>query len=101
MSDTATMDPPARPKPARSAKPLETSQASAPVAGRTPCVGLPVQYHTQTEILPGMLQRQSKADPNVWDVRVFLGGPSVPVLRIGVKQSDEAKAGCWTLLPGW
>lgn len=101
MSDsTTTFDQP-RAKPARAPKPLESAPVVGGVVGvRQPCVGLPVQYHTDNEVLPGLLQRQSKADPALWDVRLFLGGPSLPVLRVGVKHSDEPKAGCWTFLPG-
>ncbi len=65
----------------------------------SPCVGLPVQFHTLTETLPGWLQRQSLTDPDLWDVKVSLNGPGMLVLRSAVRQSDEPKPGCWTMLP--
>ena len=63
------------------------------------CIGLPVQYHTPTETLPALLQRQGLTDKSVWNVKVFLGGASVPVMRTAVKFSETPKAGCFSLLP--
>lgn len=93
MSDTATLEAPKKKQRLTGMPPLSS--------GPAPCVGLPVQYHTRTETLPAILQRQSKADPSLWDVKVFLSGASIPVLRVGVLQADEVKVGCWSLLPGW
>ncbi len=63
------------------------------------CIGLNVQYHTMHETLPGILQRQSLADPSLWELKVFLSGVASPVLRIQVKFSATPKANCWSFLP--
>lgn len=75
--------------------------SSDPVPPPCACVGLPVQFQNERETLPGLLQRQSITNPNLWDVKVSLSGAAVMVTRSAVRYSPELRPGCWSLLPGW
>jgi hypothetical protein len=63
------------------------------------CVGLPVQYHDGREVIPGVLQRRSIVNPDVWDVKVSLHGAGTAVTRAAVRHSEKPAPGCWSFLP--
>ncbi len=96
MSETAA--PPAPPPPveapARSRRPTAKGE-------REPCVGLPVQFHNGQEVLPAFLQRQSRTEPALWDLKISLAGAGTLVTRAGVKFSASGPLpGCWNFIPG-
>lgn len=68
-------------------------------AERVPCVGLPVQYGTQDGPIPAILQRPSRVDPDLWDVRIFPNGSALSVIRAGVRHAEECQSGHWNFLP--
>lgn len=84
MSDTITESP---------------AKKAAKKADRKACVGLPVQFHNGSEVLPAFLQRQSITSPDLWDVKVSLSGAGTLVTRSAVKHSEEPAPGCWSYLP--
>ncbi len=71
-------------------------------AGIQPCVGLPVQFHTERGPVPGLLARKSLTTEG-WDVKIMPAGALSWVLRPSVNQCsvDEARPGHWSFLPGF
>lgn len=64
------------------------------------CVGLPVQFCLREgELTPGVLQRQSKSSPSLWDVKIDLGASNVSSMRHGAPYSKTPKPGHWNFLP--
>ena len=68
--------------------------------GSEPCIGLPVQYGHNDEVVPGILQRQARTS-NFWDVRIYPNGAFHSIVRSAVPFSPTPKAGYWSFLPGW
>lgn len=97
--ETAPAAAPAAEAPAK--RPLQDVVPSSPFGKRQPCVGLPVQfsYGSAGEIIPGVLQRQNRTDPSLWDVRIWLNGAHTYVTRAAVKYSETPAPGCWSFLP--
>ncbi len=65
---------------------------------RKPCVGLPVQYCQGDEVIPGVLQRQSRLGAHLWDVKVSPGGMTILITRAAVPFSETPKSGHWSFL---
>lgn len=107
MSDTMAADPIEARKAKGKAK-AKASEESAhdetrdepEVTGFQPCVGLPVQFHTNRGPVPGVLARKSLTTPG-WDVKILPEGALSWVLRPSVQQCDEPMPGRWSLLPGF
>lgn len=96
----------AKPKAKAKAKPqTEAAETSEPVSRDEPIagahVGLCVQFcNRDGEIIPGILQRQSKASPGMWDVRIFLNSAAtMPPPRSSVPHSETPKPGHWNFIP--
>jgi hypothetical protein len=115
---TATMEPPA-PAPGAPAPPAPEAPPAAPRRQHPAippskrwgpaAVGLSVQYHRaagenaegvlQYETLPATLARESKSEPGLWDMVVFLLGATATSRRTGVAFSPVPKANCWSFIP--
>jgi hypothetical protein len=75
-------------------KPAKVKPASESLDMPEPCIGLPVQFYTGNEYVPGTLRRQSKVDPESWELIVFLHGATSLRQRTG-KYSETPQAGTW------
>lgn len=111
--ETATIDAPAKARkrvtageqndqnPTQVAAQMGASQPAAPkqaIAGAH--VGLPVQFmNLEGELLPARLQRASRINPSLWDVKISLNGSSIEPTRYNVPHSDTPKKGYWNFIP--
>ena len=97
---------------ARPAKKMRAKKAEPARAAATPegtkraktvgCIGLPVQYHTGTDLLPATLYRRTNnGGPDCWDLKYTPAGSTNPARRYNVRHADRPTPGCWNFLPGW
>ena len=85
-------------KPAEASHPLLAQEAYP--SPRQPWVGCPVQFcGDDGSIIPGVLQRESLAEPGIFDVKVSPHGAALWVTRYAVKHSETPKPGCWSFGP--
>lgn len=64
-------------------------------------VGWPVQFcEDDGTLIPATLQRRSRTNGNLWDLKLSLNGAMVQSSRSAVAFSGEPKPGCWNFLPG-
>ena len=82
------------------AAPAAAAVQPSPLSPNGACVGVPVQYSNEQEIIPAVLQRLGK--DSLWDVKIAQRGAAVFSTRMQVPFSpDGPKPGHWNFLPGW
>ena len=88
-------------KPNRSAKAKSKPPEALAVEGIPGAqVGLPIQFcNHDGEVVPAVLQRLSRTDKRMWDVRYFPGGASVVSPCRAAPYSETPKIGHWNFIP--